>query len=171
MYQVSQSSPLQSNLPVVRELLHSLSTGETNSSFLSTLVCSAEFVTLLNSIWIAQTLKIIGFEPLYIFSKYPEEKTRLWNLVKLLDLVSWTLTFISIISAAIGLKFASYIGQYLGLGMENRELALNPFRCIFNYENMYIIESYSWRHSELSTTVRGQREVFNPISGGVENIC
>ena len=89
------------------------------------------------SIWKAQTLKFIGFEPLYIFSRYPEEKTRLWNLVKLLTPVSWTLTFISIISAAIGLKFASYIGQHLGIRMENQELVLNPFRCIFNFENKY----------------------------------
>ena len=71
----------------------------------------------------------VSYEPFYFFSRYPLEKTKLWNLKNLLTPMSWFAYFITIISVIISLKLSCYIGRKLGLNMVTEEIALVPFRC------------------------------------------
>ena len=73
-------------------------------------------------------LPAIQYENYYIWTKYPNEKTKLWNLAKLLTPASWLWTFISILTAVFSLKFACFIGTKLGLGVQQEGVVLFPFR-------------------------------------------
>ena len=68
------------------------------------------------------------YQPLYFFSRYPLETTKLWNLKNLLTPMSWFAYFITIISVIIYLKLSCYVGRKLGLNMVTEEIALVPFR-------------------------------------------
>ena len=68
------------------------------------------------------------YQPLYFFSRYPLEKTKLWNLKNLLTPMSWFAYFITITSVIISLKLSCYVGRKLGLNMVTEEIALVPFR-------------------------------------------
>ena len=70
----------------------------------------------------------VSYDPYYFFSRYPLEKTKLWNLKNLLTPMSWFAYFITIISVIISLKLSCYIGRKLGLNMVTEEIALVPFR-------------------------------------------
>ena len=43
----------------------------------------------------------IGYKPYYFYSRYPLERTKLWNLVKLLTPSSWFAYFVTIISVIL----------------------------------------------------------------------
>ena len=58
-----------------------------------------------------------NYIPKYLFSKYPDEKTKLWSLKNLLSPISWMWTFISIASICLSLVFITFIGMKMGLGM------------------------------------------------------
>ena len=67
--------------------------------------------------------------PEYWFSKYPELKSPRWNLVKLVDPLSWLLTFLSIVSVSFFFFVSARIGaSYFGLQTFSEEIILSPFR-------------------------------------------
>ena len=67
--------------------------------------------------------------PYYWWSKYPEERSPAWNLVKLVDPISWVLTFLSIVSVSLFFFVSARIGaSYFGLQTFRKELILSPFR-------------------------------------------
>ena len=71
----------------------------------------------------------VMYGPEYLFSQYPLETTKLWNLKNLLTPLSWFAYFITIISVIISLKLSCYVGRKLGLNLVTEEIALVPFRC------------------------------------------
>ena len=69
-----------------------------------------------------------GYAPFYFFTKYPIEKTKLWNLKNLLTPTSWLAYLITILIVTICFKLFSYIGRKLGLNTVTEEIPLVPFR-------------------------------------------
>ena len=70
----------------------------------------------------------VGYYPMYFFTRYPHEKTKLWNLKKLLTPTSWFAYLITISIVTICFKLFSYIGRKLGLNTVTEEIPLVPFR-------------------------------------------
>ena len=67
--------------------------------------------------------------PVYWFSKYPEPRSPAWNLVILVDPISWVLTFLSIVSVSLFFFVSARIGaSYFGLQTFSEEIILSPFR-------------------------------------------
>ena len=75
-------------------------------------------------------LPSVSFGPKYFFTKYPDETTKMWNLLYLFTPTSWMWTFLSIASIAITLKIFSMIGTKLGLKLISEEITLFPFRYV-----------------------------------------
>ena len=69
----------------------------------------------------------IMYVPQYFWTKYPSEKTKLWNLKNLLNPSSWLAYLITIISVLASLKLCCYVGKKLGLDTVTEEIALVPF--------------------------------------------
>ena len=70
-----------------------------------------------------------AYVPEYWFSKYPEQKSVVWNLVYLFTPMSWTFTFLSILSVSMFFLVSARIGaSYFGLQTFREEIILSPFR-------------------------------------------
>ena len=77
------------------------------------------------------------YYPIYWFSKYPEKRSPIWNLVKLIDPISWTFTFLSIFSVSIFFYISARIGaSYFCLQPFRREIILSPFRSNFTLKEV-----------------------------------
>ena len=72
----------------------------------------------------------LAYLPYYFYTRYPLEKTRLWNLKNLLTPTSWFAYLITISIVTICFKLFSYIGSKLGLNTVTEEIPLVPFRYI-----------------------------------------
>ena len=70
----------------------------------------------------------VAYYPLYFFSRYPQETTRLWNLKNLLTPALWFAYLMTIISIIICFKFFCHVGRKLGLKSGTEEIVLVPFR-------------------------------------------
>ena len=70
----------------------------------------------------------IIYTPYFIFSRYPLETTRIWNLINLLTPVSWFWTFVSICLIASMLKLFTFAGTHLDIATATEEITLFPFR-------------------------------------------
>ena len=70
----------------------------------------------------------INYLPHYFFTRYPQEKTKIWNLLKLLTPTSWIWTFSAIIITVLILKLFTLVGTYLGCGTSVQDITLVPFR-------------------------------------------
>ena len=70
----------------------------------------------------------VTYTPNYFFSRYPFEKTKLWNLKNLLTPTSWLAYLITILIVIICFKLFSYISRKLGLNTVTEEIPLVPFR-------------------------------------------
>ena len=66
----------------------------------------------------------------YFFSRYPLNKTILWNLKNLLTPGSWLMYFMTIICIILYIKLSVYVGKKLGLNTITEEITLVPFRCL-----------------------------------------
>ena len=71
-----------------------------------------------------------SYSPWYWWTRYPLEKSKFWNLTKLLSPESWFWTFLTFILIVVTLKFASVIGTKIELNVGSEEVALIPFRCL-----------------------------------------
>ena len=69
----------------------------------------------------------------YFFSRYPLNKTILWNLKNLLTPGSWLMYFMTIICILLFIKLSVYVGKKLGLNTFTEEITLVPFRCLENF--------------------------------------
>ena len=70
----------------------------------------------------------VAYYPLYFFSRYPQETTKLFNLKNLLTPTSWFTYLITIICIILSLKLSVYVGRNLGLNTVTEEIILVPFR-------------------------------------------
>ena len=70
----------------------------------------------------------IEYQPIYFFSRYPSETTKVWNLLNLLSPSSWMWTLSSIISIVIMLKLFTIVGSYLGSVTKTCDINLVPIR-------------------------------------------
>ena len=69
------------------------------------------------------------YSPNYLFSKFPEKVSRMWNLVKLFDPMSWILIFLSILSVSLFFFVSAGIGAlHFGLQTFREEIILSPLR-------------------------------------------
>ena len=71
----------------------------------------------------------ISFSPFYFWTRYPLEKSKIFNILNLFSPESWIGTFLSITAMVISLKIATYIGVKLGLDTATEEIILFPLRC------------------------------------------
>ena len=76
----------------------------------------------------------LAYLPYYFYTRYPLEKTRLWNLKNLLTPTSWFAYLITIVIVTICFKLFSFIGRKLGLDTVTEEIPLVPFRFLFFIE-------------------------------------
>ena len=86
------------------------------------------FAVNLGRIKVAHFLPATNYQPTYWWTKYPQETTKMWNLIYLFTPDSWMWTFLSIASIVISLKIFSIIGTRLGLNLLTEEITLFPFR-------------------------------------------
>ena len=77
---------------------------------------------------VAHFLPAVKYQPFYWWTRYPQETTKMWNLIYLFTPDSWMWTFLSIASIVITLKIFSMIGTRLGLNLLTEEITLFPFR-------------------------------------------
>ena len=69
-----------------------------------------------------------NYSPYYFWTRYPLEKSKIFNILNLFSPESWIGTFLSITSIVISLKIATYIGVKLGLDTATEEIILVPLR-------------------------------------------
>ena len=55
----------------------------------------------------------VHYFPMYFFSRYPLETTKMWNLFKLLTPTCWLMVFLSILSIIMMLKFFTFVANSL----------------------------------------------------------
>ena len=72
-------------------------------------------------------LPAVGYKPMYWWTRYPLETTKMWELVNLFTPASWLWTFLSIASIVVSLKIASMIGAQLRMNYMLEEITLFPF--------------------------------------------
>ena len=72
----------------------------------------------------------IQYFPVYYWSRYPLELSKLWNLKNLLTPVSWFVYLITIMIVLFVLKLSVNVGMKLGLKTFTEEISLVPFRCM-----------------------------------------
>ena len=68
------------------------------------------------------------YEPHYWWTKYPPETTKLWNMLEMMDPPTYFLTFLSMISIVVFLKWMTKYGTRLGLESETTELICVPIQ-------------------------------------------
>ena len=68
--------------------------------------------------------------PFYIYTKYPSETNKIYNIINLFTPTSWMWTYISISSIFLGLKLATWVGTRLGLQTCTEEIILFPLRLV-----------------------------------------
>ena len=69
-----------------------------------------------------------GYRTFYLFSRYPLETTKVWNLLKLLTPISWIWTISSILTVVVCFQIFTMAGVRLGCGTKNQDITLVPFR-------------------------------------------
>ena len=87
-----------------------------------------DFAVSLGRIKVAHFLPAVSYQPLYWWTRYPQETTKMWNLIYLFTPTSWMWTFLSIASIVVTFKIFSMIGTRLGLNLISEEITLYPFR-------------------------------------------
>ena len=71
----------------------------------------------------------IEYIPSYWFSRYPAQKSPIWNLLLIFDKISWFWTFLSIFSVSIFFLLSAKIcSSYFGIQTFSEEIILSPFR-------------------------------------------
>ena len=92
---------------------------------------------------VALCSSVVTYLPYYFFSRYPLEKTRLWNFKNLLTPTSWFAYLITISIVTICFKLFSYIGRKLGLNTVTEEIPLVPFRFLSFHKVFKNVVSFS----------------------------
>ena len=69
-----------------------------------------------------------GFEPYYIWTRYPLPTTRMWNLLVVFDPPAYAAFFTSLTLTAALMKLFTLVGSRLGLGTVSQEIILLPLR-------------------------------------------
>ena len=70
----------------------------------------------------------VQYEPYYWFTRYPQETTKVWNLVYLFTPTSWMWTFISIFSVVLVMSCFTLVYKTLGIAARTEEIILFPYR-------------------------------------------
>ena len=68
------------------------------------------------------------YGPRYWWTKYPPETTKLWNMLEMMDPPTYFLTFLSMISIVVYMKWMTKYGTRLGLESETTELICVPIQ-------------------------------------------
>ena len=82
-----------------------------------------------------------SYQPFYLFSKFPEKVSPIFNLVNLFTPLIWGLTFMSVLLAVFYFTFSSWIYSKLGFGehiSSEEEILLYPFRVRMMLSNISI---------------------------------
>ena len=66
--------------------------------------------------------------PWYIWTRYPQELSRMTTLMRIFTPLVWFLVFLSILTVVAFLKFGANIGKKYGQRTANVEIALYPLR-------------------------------------------
>ena len=113
------------------------------------------FSCSLERMGVALCLPSIANQPFYIFSRYPLEKTKLWNLINLLTPTSWFWTFLSILLTVVILKLSTLVGTYFGLPTTQQEITLVPIRSvtILKVKDIYSLKGRSSRKANICLPV------------------
>ena len=64
----------------------------------------------------------------HLWTRYPTEITKIWNIANLFSPTSWIWSFVSIISIVACLKISTFVGTKYGLQTCGYEIVLCPLR-------------------------------------------
>ena len=70
----------------------------------------------------------VQYEPYYWFTRYPEEKSKVWNLLNLFSPSSWIFIFISILSVVFFISLSTLFYKKAGVRTLTEEIILFPYR-------------------------------------------
>ena len=70
----------------------------------------------------------VQYSPYYFFTRYPLEKTKVWNLLNLLSPTSWIWTFSATMSIVIVLKSFTIVGIHMQCYTSMQNITLVPIR-------------------------------------------
>ena len=85
---------------------------------------------------VANCAPAINWNYYRIYTQYPPEASKFWNLTNLFTPESWMWIFGTIFIVVISLKFATYVGQKLGVETGTKEIVLLPFRFFKTYPGL-----------------------------------
>ena len=107
----------------MREIIDQIESDEVD------IVTPSNYACYLGRATIATCAPGSNYLPHYWFSKYPKKRSPAWNLVTLVDPISWMLTFLSIVCVSLFFFVSARIGaSYFGLQTFSEEIILSPFR-------------------------------------------
>ena len=117
---------------------------------------------------VAHFMPAWSYQPIYWWTRYPLETTKMWNLIYLFTPASWMWTFLSIASIVISLKIFTIIGTRLGLNLLSEEITLFPFRYV-KQSRCWNIFNYIFRIRILETPVLDRGSILP--RGFSQNLC
>ncbi len=65
-----------------------------------------------------------------MYTQYPMEASKFWNLLNLFTPESWFWIIGTIFIVVFSLKFSAYIGKKMGIRIASEEICLVPFRSV-----------------------------------------
>ena len=85
---------------------------------------------------------------LRLYTQYPMEASKFWNLINLFTPESWMWIFGTLLLVVISLKFATYVGQKLEVQTGTAEIVLLPYR-FFNISRV----SRTFKHQSVNLSI------------------
>ena len=70
----------------------------------------------------------VKYVPYFFWTRFPLQRTKMWNLVRLLTPTSWLVTLIALSVTVICLKIAYLIGRKMEVPSISTEIVLCPYR-------------------------------------------
>ena len=71
-----------------------------------------------------------AWDTLSMYTQYPMEASKFWNLLNLFTPESWSWIVGTIIIVVFSLKFSAYIGEKMGVRATSEEICLVPLRSV-----------------------------------------
>ena len=71
-----------------------------------------------------------NYSPYFWWSRFPQEKSSFWNLIKLFTPGAWSFIFLSLTLTVVCMSLFTYIGKKMGMKSRTLEIILNPFRSV-----------------------------------------
>ena len=72
--------------------------------------------------------QVVGFQPMYFWSRYPIPTTKFWNLLELMDPPSYFFAWFTLTAVVVVMKILTKYGSKIGLTKAPTEILCVPFQ-------------------------------------------